>query len=202
MVPVAPSQSAGAAAASPPMPDRGGAADAAGAGPARGAEWLAGAGGAWSMRILDAAAGRRYVPVFASWAHDVTRDRGPGVLRGRFAWGVEVMPLYLQDRPTTTAGAAVLPLVWRWRLTPRRGVVPFGELAFGGLFTGDPVPEGTVSSNFFAYGGIGVRLRPGRRVGAVIGYRFHHISNGNTRPLNPGVNANVLWVGLSVAPSR
>jgi hypothetical protein len=197
-----PQQSAGMAGLPSPASERVDAADPGDSGPPRGAEWLVGAGGAWSMRILQAAGGRGYVPVFASWAHDVTRDRGRGALRGRLAWGAEVLPLYLQYRPTSTVGAAVLPLVWRWRLIPRRGVVPFGELAFGGLFTRDAVPEGTVSSNFLAYGGVGVRLRPARRVGAVIGYRFHHISNGNTRPLNPGVNANVLWVGLSVAPPR
>jgi hypothetical protein len=77
-------------------------------------------------------------------------------------------------------------------------VAPFAEVAFGGLLTGDPLPEGSEAANFAAHGGIGVRWRPSAPVSLVTGYRFHHISNGNQRPSNPGVNAHVLWMGVAV----
>ena len=37
-----------------------------------------------------------------------------------------------------------------------------------------------------------------RRLAVVTAYRFQHLSNGNQRVTNPGVNAHVLWAGLSV----
>jgi hypothetical protein len=128
------------------------------------------------------------------------RDAGPGFLRGRLMWAVEAMPLYWQVAPTETIGVAVSPLLWRWRFVPRRRAAPFAELAFGGLFTSDAVPEGTESANFLTHGAFGIRWRSAHRVGVVTAYRFQHISNGNQLTTNPGVNAHLLWIGLSITP--
>jgi hypothetical protein len=167
-------------------------------GPARGDQWQIGTGHAWSVDLLQSAGGRRYVSVTASWGRDVMRDAGPGWLRGRLMWAVEVMPLYWQYKPGTTLGVAVSPLVWRWRFVPRRRAAAFAELAFGGLFTADPVPEGTEAANFLTHGAFGIRWRPGRTTSFVTAYRFQHISNGNQLATNPGVNAHVIWLGLSI----
>jgi hypothetical protein len=126
------------------------------------------------------------------------RDAGPGILRGRLMWAFELMPIYWQHAPTTTIGMGFSPLVWRWRFAPRPRAAPFAELAFGGLFTSNPVPEGTEAANFIAHGGFGVRWRPASRISLVTAYRFQHISNGNQLTSNPGVNAHVLWVGLAL----
>ncbi len=161
-------------------------------------EWQVGAGYAWSIDLLQSEGGRQYVPITVGWGRDLTEDVGPGFVRGRLMWALEVMPLYAQTRPTTNWGAAVSPLVWRWRFTPRRSVAPFAELAFGGLLTADPVPEGTESANFVSHGAFGLRWHPARRTALVTAYRFQHISNGNQSVSNPGVNAHVAWVGLSI----
>lgn len=161
-------------------------------------EWQVGSGYAWSIDLLQSKGDRRYVPVTVSWARDLTPDGGPGFLRGRLMWGVEVMPLYRQTAPTSTSGVGVSPLVWRWRFVPRRRAAVFTELAVGGLFTGDPVPEGTESANFLAHGALGIRWRGSGRLDLVTAYRFQHVSNGNQLATNPGVNAHVVWVGLSL----
>jgi len=162
---------------------------------------MVGAGVAWSVDLLQSTGGRRYVPVTFSWGRDVMRDAGPGLLRGRLLWAVEVMPLYSQYAPTSTIGIGVSPLVWRWRFVPSVRVAPFAELAFGGLFTTDPVPEDTENHNFIAHGGFGLRWWPSSRIGLTTAYRFQHISNGNQQATNPGVNAHVVWLGLSL-PAR
>ena len=167
-------------------------------GPPRRDEWMAGMGAAWSFDLLQSAGGRQYVPLAVSWGRDVMRDAGPGFLRGRLMWAIELMPLYWQRQPTTTVGIGVSPLVWRWRFVPRPRAAPFAELAFGGLFTDDPVPEGTEAANFIAHGGFGVRWWPGSRLSLVTAYRFQHISNGNQLTTNPGVNAHVLWIGVAL----
>lgn len=160
-------------------------------------EWMVGAGYGWSIDLLRAQSGRHYLVSTASWGHDVMRDRGPGILRGRLAWAIEAMPVYWQIEPTSTYGVGVLPLVWRWRFLPRSRGQAFAELAFGGLFTRAGVPEGTEAANFLAHGAFGVRWNPEARTSLVTAYRFHHISNGNQLTSNPGVNAHVIWVGIS-----
>ena len=167
-------------------------------GPPRQDEWMAGVGAAWSIDLLQSAGGRQYMPVSVSWGRDVMRDAGPGWLRGRLMWAVELMPVYWQREPTTTFGIGLSPLVWRWRFVPHARAAPFAELGFGGLFTADPVPEGTEAANFIAHGGFGVRWRPVSRFSLVTAYRFQHISNGNQLTTNPGVNAHVVWVGVAV----
>jgi Lipid A 3-O-deacylase (PagL) len=167
-------------------------------GPPRQDEWMAGVGAAWSIDLLQSAGGRQYVPVSVSWGRDVMRDAGPGILRGRLMWAVELMPVYWQRQPTATVGIGLSPLVWRWRFAPRARAAPFAELAFGGLFTDDSVPEGTEAANFIAHGGFGVRWRPASRLSLVTAYRFQHISNGNQLTTNPGVNAHVVWVGVAL----
>ena len=166
--------------------------------PPRGTEWQIGAGYAWSLDLLQSESGRRYVPLTVSWGRDLMEDAGPGLLRGRLMWAVEVMPLYWQYRPTGTAGIGVSPLLWRWRFAARARAAAFAELAFGGLFTGQPVPEGTEAANFLTHGAFGIRWQPARRTSWVTAYRFQHVSNGNQLPTNPGINAHVLLVGLSM----
>lgn len=161
-------------------------------------EWQVGGGYAWSMDLLQSEGGRRYGVATVSWGHDLTHDAGPGFLKGRLMWAVEAMPAYWQDAPTSTAGVGVMPLVWRWRFTPRARAAAFAELAFGGLFTADAVPEGTEAANFVSHGAFGIRWRPAARASLVTAYRFQHISNGNQLTTNPGVNAHALWLGISV----
>lgn len=170
-----------------------------GTGAPRGDQWMLGAGYAWGIALFQSSGGQRYTATAASWARDLTRDLGPGLLRGRLMWGVEAMPFFWQDRPTGTAGIGISPLVWRWRFMPRPRVAPFVEFAFGGLVTGAPVPEGTKRVNFLSHGAFGLRWRPAARVGLVTAYRFQHISNGNQQAVNPGVNAHVIWLGVSFA---
>jgi hypothetical protein len=63
-------------------------------------------------------------------------------------------------------------------------------------FTRDtPVPDAR-RLNIAAEGGAGVELisRDGRAL--VVGYKFQHLSNGETAPLNPGFDAHVVYVGV------
>jgi hypothetical protein len=176
--------------------------------PARSSEWMIGAGAAWSIPLFDSAGGRGYVVQSVSWGRELTSGGGPGILRGRFVWAIEVTPLYAQFAPSTVYGAGVSPLFWRWNFEPHGRWSPFAELSMGGLWTSAPVPEGTSPANFTAHAGFGtrIRLRGGSgghvraspRLGLAVAFRFQHISNGNQMVENPGVNAPMAWVGLSV----
>jgi hypothetical protein len=154
-------------------------------------------GPALGVVVFHSAGGHRYVMQTASVGRVLTAARGSGWLRGRFSWAVEVMPAFAQYEPTKTYGFGVSPLVWRWNFEPHGKVAPYLELAGGGLWTSEPVPDRTTTSNFTAHAGYGVRLLLRPQQAFVVNYRFHHISNGNRLARNPGVNAHVFLVGFS-----
>jgi hypothetical protein len=74
----------------------------------------------------------------------------------------------------------------------------FFASASGGViaFSSDVPVRGSRRLNFmFDYGGgVDLSLRDGRS--ATIGYRFHHISNAGSGRVNPGLDANIIYLGL------
>lgn len=160
-------------------------------------EWMVAIGAARSVNLFQSTAGRSYAVQTIGWGREVSRAWGPGILRGRFTWAVEAMPVFAQFSPSPIYGAGFAPVVWRWNFTPRPRYAIFGELAMGGLWTTEPIPEGTGRLNFTAHWGGGVRLRPRGAHAVVLAYRFQHFSNGNQLGSNPGVNSHVVLIGWS-----
>jgi hypothetical protein len=166
-------------------------------------EWSISAGPAFGVVLFHSERGHRYTLQTVSWGRVLTGPHGPGALRGRFELAFEIVPLFGQYDPTSTYGFGITPLFWRWNFEPRGKLAPFAELAGGGLWTRDAVPARTTTSNFTAHAGYGIRyfFRSGRTLN--VSYRFHHISNGNRLERNPGVNAHVVLVGVSlIRPPR
>jgi opacity protein-like surface antigen len=161
------------------------------------AEWTVAAGVARSVNLFESESGRSYAIQAVGWGRELTRDWGPGVLRGRFMWAAEVTPVFAQYSPESIYGIGVSPLVWRWNFVPQPRWSAFAELAMGGLWTTDPIPDDTSSANFTAHWGGGVRFRPRGPHAVLLAYRFQHFSNGNNQSSNPGVNSHVLLVGWS-----
>lgn len=161
-------------------------------------EWMVNFGPAFGVEVFHSAGGHRYALQTISWGRVLTRPRGQGAWRGRFEWAFEVVPVYGQFQPTRTYGFGFTPLVWRWNFEPRGNLAPYAELAGGALWTRNPVPDATTTTNFTAHLGGGVRLFVRSQQAMVLGYRFHHISNGNRLDRNPGVNAHVLQFGWSL----
>lgn len=160
-------------------------------------EWMVSAGVSTSVNLFQSTAGRNYAVQTVGWAREFTRELAPGPLRGRFAWGVEAMPVFVQFNPSAIYGVGVAPVVWRWNFTPHPKWSAFAELSMGGLWTSDPIPEDTSRVNFSAHWGGGVRLRPRGRHAVLLAYRFQHFSNGNQFGSNPGVNSHVFLAGWS-----
>lgn len=161
-------------------------------------EWMTTGGPALGVSLLHSAEGHRYFLQSLSWGRILSGPHGPGVLRGRFQWSIEVIPIFGQYDPQNTFGVGVTPLLWRWNFEPRGRVVHFAELAGGALWTRDPVPSETTTANFTAHASYGIRyfVKPG--ISFVVSYRLHHISNGNRLERNPGVNAHVMQFGISL----
>jgi hypothetical protein len=97
-------------------------------------------------------------------------------------------------------GFAATPLGFRADFGRRHRVYPFVEINSGIIASSEPIPinvYGATGLNFLVDAGGGVRIKTGPRRGISLGYKFLHISNGFTSPVNPGVDNNVIYAGFS-----
>jgi hypothetical protein len=61
---------------------------------------------------------------------------GPGPLRGRFEYAVDVVPAFVvKQRNGAAYGIGLNPFALKWDFVPRRGVVPYAEIGGGTLFS-------------------------------------------------------------------
>src|SRR5215472_18546959 len=66
----------------------------------------------------------------------LTAPHGPGFLRGRLEYAVDVVPVFLVTQRSGTAyGAGVNPFAFKWALDTHKKVVPYFEIGGGTLFT-------------------------------------------------------------------
>lgn len=111
--------------------------------------------------------------------------------------------LCILDGPVKTSayglGVAPLGVQARVRLLPL--VQPFVAMNAGMLWFTRPVPsERAARLNFTADAGAGLLIgRRGQR-GVMLGYKFHHISNGGTAASNPGIDGHMIYAGLLRVP--
>jgi hypothetical protein len=107
------------------------------------------------------------------------------------------------DKPSYTVrqntyGAAINPAGFRFVFLPKRRLKPFVQMSAGFIFTKKPIPIPESPNYNFAGdfgGGLMYSLDKYRTIN--FGYRYFHISNMNIGEINPGYNANVLYVGFS-----
>lgn len=126
----------------------------------------------------------------------LTEPVGPGPLRGRFEYAVEVVPAFVLTQRTNTAyGIGLNPFALKWDFVPRHGVVPYAEIGGGTLFSNTEVPAGTSRVNFTTSGAIGLHfLRRKNNWSAEV--RFMHISNAGLATPNPGINTIQVRIGF------
>lgn len=98
-------------------------------------------------------------------------------------------------------GFAVTPLGFTVDFGRRHGVYPFIQTNEGIIASSEPIPinvTGATGLNFLIDLGGGVRIKVGERRAIALGYKFLHISNGFTSPVNPGVDNNIFYAGFSI----
>jgi lipid A 3-O-deacylase len=132
----------------------------------------------------------------------LTRLHGPGILRGRFEYAVDVVPVYWVFEPKGTAyGFAVDPFALKWDFRERSHFMPYLEMGSGALFTSRDVPPGVSSVNFASGGAAGLYFPVGKFHWSAE-LRFTHISDAGLTNPNPGINTVQVRLGLSVFKRR
>jgi hypothetical protein len=128
----------------------------------------------------------------------LTAPHGPGFLRGRLEYAIDVVPAFVVLQKGATAyGAGVNPFAFKWMLDTRRSVVPYFELGGGTLFTNIKTPPGTSQINFTTSGALGLHFL-GSKHNVSTEIRFMHISNAGLSSPNPGINTVQFRVGFGL----
>ena len=128
----------------------------------------------------------------------LTAPRGPGFLRGKFEYAVDVLPVFWVFQPGGTAyGVAVDPVALKWNFDTHGSIVPYIDLDGGALLTNRQVPPGSSRINFTTSGALGMHIL-GKKFNWSAEVRFMHISNAGIAAENPGINTLQVRVGVGM----
>ncbi|MGA8618644.1 MAG: acyloxyacyl hydrolase [Candidatus Sulfotelmatobacter sp.] len=126
----------------------------------------------------------------------ITGPHWPELLRGRFEYTVDAIPVYLIFQPANTAYAAGFdPLGLKWNFERRGRFSPFFELSGGALFSYHDIPTYTNTVNFSPSAAVGTHIL-GEKYNWSIEVRYLHISNAGLGRFNPGLNTVQVRVGV------
>jgi hypothetical protein len=107
-------------------------------------------------------------------------------------------PALFKERKTIT-GAGLSPVGFQLNFRRRERVQPFVQASGGFIYFGERVPDADGARlNFTTDFGGGVQWKAGTRRAWTIGYRYHHVSNGNGGIVNPGFDSNLFYAGFSI----
>jgi lipid A 3-O-deacylase len=120
--------------------------------------------------------------------------------RGHFWYGaleVGLEPLYQHYTNPKQAFWAGLSAVGRYHFLSLGRFVPYVEVAGSAGGTDLDVPEIRSAFAFLLFGGVGASVFVSDKTALYVGYRYQHVSNGNTSKPNRGFEANVVVGGIS-----
>jgi len=127
----------------------------------------------------------------------LSKERGPGFLRGNLQWAFDISPAYVVSQGSTVHGVALSPLLTKWNFAPGSKMRPYLELGNGMLFSSQRVPPGASSFNFTTQAAFGVQFFRRENQAFSLAVRYEHISNAGLEPLNPGINSIQVRAGFS-----
>jgi len=102
---------------------------------------------------------------------------------------------------TAVYGFGILPASFKFNFARRRVLQPFLAVSTGMVYSMQKIPipitDATRVNFTFEFGG-GVQWMTSSHKALILGYKFAHISNAFRTSVNPGVDANMLYVGVSI----
>ncbi|HEV7967443.1 MAG TPA: acyloxyacyl hydrolase [Candidatus Acidoferrales bacterium] len=171
--------------------------DAGDQGPERGHEWefWTGAGGD-PIGTPKVTLGNSVWTVGARYGWVLTDAHGPSILRGRFEYAVDALPVVMVFQPGGRAyGFGFDPWIMKWNFQTHHRISPYIELGGGALITTREIPVGEQRFNFTPTGAIGVNLLRGKYHWS-IDFRYFHISDAELTSFNPGTDTFGFRIGF------
>ena len=80
-------------------------------------------------------------------------------------------------------------------------IEPFAAFSVGALYLNDRLPAyDGASINYLLDGGLGLNIPLSSNRSLQFGYKYQHLSNGNSRSENPGIDSHVFFLNLLFSP--
>lgn len=96
-------------------------------------------------------------------------------------------------------GHGITPVGLQFNFNTKNVVQPFFKSSTGYMYFTEPFPdERGVKFNFTLELGTGLEFVVGQNLSLSVGYKYHHMSNGQIGKINPGVDSNVFYTGITV----
>lgn len=96
--------------------------------------------------------------------------------------------------PGHFSGFGLLPLGFQYNGRTDTRIQPFLKSLTGFLYLDNPFPDDRGKKlNFVLEVGTGVEFKISNFSSISVGYKYHHMSNGQTGQINPGVDSNIFY---------
>ncbi|MDZ7660202.1 MAG: acyloxyacyl hydrolase [Fodinibius sp.] len=97
------------------------------------------------------------------------------------------------------SGFGITPLGFQINLNQHNIIQPFFKSSTGFMYFKKPFPDSRgVQFNLTLELGTGVEVMVFDNVSLTIGYKYHHMSNGQLGEINPGVDSNIFYSGFTI----
>ncbi|NIT57914.1 MAG: outer membrane beta-barrel protein [Aliifodinibius sp.] len=97
------------------------------------------------------------------------------------------------------SGFGIAPLGFQFNFNQYDIVQPFLKSSTGFMYFKKPFPDNRgVQFNFTLELGAGVEIMVLDNLSLSVGYKYHHLSNGQQGEINPGVDSNIFYTGVTI----
>jgi opacity protein-like surface antigen len=152
-----------------------------------------------SHEVSGTATGITAMHLLPHYGWFVTDPGGPRWLPGWLHGSLELIaePTYLKINRNESTNFVGPTAVARWVFGPERWIRPYVEAGVGALVGESGTIQTDCDLNFSLQAGTGVLLFWSERHAVTLGYRLHHLSNGNLCVGNRGLNSALFILGIS-----
>jgi hypothetical protein len=164
--------------------------------------WRVLLGGAMPVEHNDSEAERRMRILAFEFGRVMTERHGPGPLAGQLELLVQAEPIVAQG-VNRFLGIGLTPLFVRWNFAGVKWLRPIAEGAAGVMLVDwAEAGPGDVIANFYEQVGLGLCIGYPTKLGLTFGVRYQHISNGGRAKPTTGLDAYLLYAGVSFLQQR
>jgi opacity protein-like surface antigen len=162
-------------------------------------EFAAAGGFSSSHNLSGTATGITAMHILPHYGWFVTDPGGPRWVPGWLHGSLELIaePTYLKINRNESTNFVGLTAVGRWVFGTEGRVRPYVEAGVGAMVGESGTVQTDCDLNFSLQAGTGVLLFWSERNAVTVGYRLHHISNGNLCEGNRGLNSALFILGIS-----
>lgn len=97
------------------------------------------------------------------------------------------------------SGFGITPLGFQFNFNQHNIVQPFIKSSAGFIYFKKPFPDNRgVQFNLTLELGAGIEIMVLDNISLSLGYKYHHMSNGQAGQINPGIDSNIFYTGITI----